>query len=56
MQSIKKAVGRCFMGGLFAFGILLAGADFDGFPLLNLAGVFMLGLVALIANRLSPPQ
>ena len=57
MQSFKRrlktAAFSSFMAFLFMFGILFAGADFNGFPWVNLIGALMLGLFSLIGNRLS---
>jgi len=42
------------LGFLFGLGILIAGSDGLWFPWINLAGVFLIGCVGLVAVWLCP--
>ena len=49
---LKCGIFACFMAGLFTFGVLLAGCEFEGFPWFNLLGAIMLGTFGLIGNAI----
>ena len=42
-----------FISIIFAAGILLAGSESDYFPLPNLVGLILVGIVGIVANLMS---
>jgi len=48
MESLRK---KWIPGTLYALGLALAGADFEGIPWANMAGILMLIMVAMVAAR-----
>lgn len=49
-RTLKQCAADCGLGSLFVSGLLLAGAEGEWFPYINLAGVVLLGLFFLLAR------
>lgn len=52
---MKQIIKNMILGILFSAGVLLPGSDFEGFPWLNILGLFFLLMAALLAQRETRP-